>query len=104
MFEHNHLYNSHRHIDLSGLLYFGGIEATKRSRAVSQGVTAAQAAPVGQLGGLRGCLSQLELDGRRIGLQEVLETNFIEAGCLWQYPCKYLIGLSIGRANQVGAP
>ena len=35
-----------RHIDLSGLLYFGGIEATKRSRAVSQGVTAAQAAPV----------------------------------------------------------
>ena len=39
-----------RHIDLSGLLYFGGIEATKRSRAVSQGVTAAQAAPMGQLG------------------------------------------------------
>ena len=26
-----------RHIDLSGLLYFGGIEAIKRSRAVSQG-------------------------------------------------------------------
>ena len=42
-----------RHIDLSGLLYFGGIEAIKRSRAVSQGVTAAQAASVGQLGGLR---------------------------------------------------
>ena len=56
-----------RHIDLSGLLYFGGIEATGRSRAVSQGVTAAQAPSLGQLGGLRGCLSQLELDGRRIG-------------------------------------
>ena len=42
-----------RHIDLSGLLYFGGIEATKRSRAVSQGVTAAQAAPMGQLGMFR---------------------------------------------------
>lgn len=77
-----------RHIDLSGLLYFGGIEATKRSRAVSQGVTAAQAAPVGELGGLRGCLSHLELDGRRIGLPEVLETNSIQAGCQWQYPCK----------------
>ena len=83
-----------RHIDLSGLLYFGGIEAVKRSRAVSQGVTAAQAAPVGQLGGLRGCLSQLELDGRRIGLPEVLETNSIEAGCLWQYPCEYILSLS----------
>ena len=80
-----------RHIDLSGLLYFGGIEAVKRSRAVSQGVTAAQAAPVGQLGGLRGCLSQLELDGRRIGLPEVLETNSIQAGCLWQYPCEYIL-------------
>jgi hypothetical protein len=76
-----------RHIDLSGLLYFGGIEATKRSRAVSQGVQSAQAAPIGQLGGLRGCLSQLELDGRRIGLPDVLETASIEAGCIWQYPC-----------------
>ena len=84
-----------RHIDLSGLLYFGGIEAVKRSRAVSQGVTAAQAAPVGQLGGLRGCLSQLELDGRRIGLPEVLETNSIEAGCLWQYPCEYILSLPL---------
>ena len=88
-----------RHIDLSGLLYFGGIEATKRSRAVSQGVTAAQAAPVGQLGGLRGCLSQLELDGRRIGLPQVLETNSIEAGCLWQYPCKQT--MTTEKKNQI---
>jgi hypothetical protein len=56
-----------------------------------EGVTAAQAASVGQLGGLRGCLSQLELDGRRIGLPEVLETNSIQAGCLWQYPCEYIL-------------
>ena len=54
-------------------------------------MTAAQAASVGQLGGLRGCLSQLELDGRRIGLPEVLETNSIQAGCLWQYPCEYIL-------------
>ncbi len=77
-----------RHIDLSGLLYFGGIEATKRSRAVSQGVRGAQAAQVGELGGLLGCLSEFELDGRRIGLQEVLETNSIQAGCHWQYQCE----------------
>ena len=48
-------------------------------------MTAAQAA--GVRGGLRGCLSTLELDGRRIGLPDVLETNSIESGCLWQYAC-----------------
>lgn len=69
-----------RQIDLSGPLYFGGVQVTKRSRASAQGVNVASS-------GLRGCLSQLELDGRRIGLPEVLETASIESGCMWQYPC-----------------
>ena len=77
-----------QHIDLNGLMYFGGMETMKKSRAAMQGVAAAQALPFGQLGGLRGCLSQMELDGRQIGLPEVLETKSIEAGCLWQYPCE----------------
>ncbi len=51
-----------RHIDLSGLLYIGGVEAAKRSRAATQGVKSASKGH-----GLQGCLSQLELDGRRIG-------------------------------------
>ena len=84
---HSELHDN-RHLDLSGLLYFGGIDAAKQSRAVSQGVYAAKGISFGQQGGLRGCLSQLELDGRQIGLPEVLETKFINTGCVWQYPCK----------------
>ena len=41
----------------------------------------------GTYGGLRGCLQNLELDGRKIGLPDVLETSGIQATCVWQYPC-----------------
>ena len=37
--------------------------------------------------GLLGCLKDIELDGRRIGLPDVLETSGIESGCVWDYPC-----------------
>ena len=51
-----------RHVDLSGLLYFGGIEpGAKRSRAFVQGVEAAAAEDAG----LEGCLRDLTLDGRQ---------------------------------------
>ena len=50
-----------RHVDLSGLLYFGGIEpGAKRSRAFVQGVEAAARDT-----GLEGCLRDLTLDGRQ---------------------------------------
>ena len=78
---------SDRHINLNGLLYFGGIEPSKRGQAVSQGIQGANKATIGTYGGLRGCLQKLELDGRKIGLPEVLETSKIKAGCVWEYPC-----------------
>ena len=36
---------------------------------------------------LQGCLQDLELDGRSIGLPEVRETSGIKAGCVWTFPC-----------------
>ena len=54
-----------RHVDLSGLLYFGGVEpGPKRSRAFVQGVEAAAAAAPDHAG-LEGCLRDLTLDGRQ---------------------------------------
>ena len=58
---------SNRHVDLSGLLYFGGIEpGAKRSRAFVQGVEAAAAEDAAS--GLEGCLRDLTLDGRQVGI------------------------------------
>ena len=54
-----------RHVDLSGLLYFGGVEpGPKRSRAFVQGVEAAATAGSDHAG-LEGCLRDLTLDGRQ---------------------------------------
>ena len=75
------------HVDLNGNLYFGGVVWSKRKRAISQGVSGANHAATGTYGGLRGCVHQIELDGRKIGLPEVLETSDIQPGCVWDYPC-----------------
>ena len=86
-----------KNIDLSGLLYFGGVHSSKLGQARAQGmraVTPSWASVAGggahsdsDVTGLRGCLRDIELDGRRIGLPEVLETSGIGAGCVWDYPC-----------------
>ena len=35
----------------------------------------------------QGCLRDVELDGRVIGLPEVLDTTDIRPGCVWDFPC-----------------
>ena len=75
------------HVELNSNLYFGGIASSKRSKAISQGVSGANHAASGTYGGLRGCIHQIELDGRKIGLPEVMETSDIQTGCVWDYPC-----------------
>ncbi len=72
-----------RHVDLSGLLYFGGVEPSRRERAGKQGVKAAQS----DGSNLEGCLRSLTLDGRQIGLPDVKETSGIVADCIWDFPC-----------------
>ena len=74
-------------VELNSNLYIGGLDASKRSRAIAQGVNGASHAASGTYGGLRGCIHQIELDGRKIGLPEVMETSDIQAGCVWNYPC-----------------
>jgi hypothetical protein len=35
----------------------------------------------------QGCIRHLRLDGRPIGLPEVMETYEVRAGCGWEFPC-----------------
>lgn len=73
-----------RRIDLTGPMYFGGIDSEKRrSRARDQGVRSAEEG----LQQLQGCLQGLLLDGKEIGLPEVKETKGIKAECVWTFPC-----------------
>ena len=74
---------SNKHIDLTDTLYIGGIQLKKKSRAIRQGLKSGSMA-------MLGCLKDLELEGRRIGLPEVLETQDIRPGCQWEFPCESL--------------
>lgn len=71
---------TNKHIDLTDRLFIGGIQLKKKTRAIRQGVKSGSSA-------LQGCLKDIELDGRIIGLPEVLETYDIRPGCVWDYPC-----------------
>ena len=65
---------------LVGLLYLGGIEQGQVNRAKGQGLKSRGAS-------LEGCMKDLELDGRQIGLAEVKVTSGIRSGCAWTFPC-----------------
>lgn len=52
----------------------------KMTRAIKQGLKAVSAP-------LHGCIKDMELDGRGIGLPEVLETLDVRSGCSWDFPC-----------------
>nr|XP_040572532.1 chondroitin sulfate proteoglycan 4-like [Lepeophtheirus salmonis] len=74
--------NSNKHIDLSGHLYFGGMDSRIRKRAIEEhGIDSSTESP------LNGCISDIQLDGRLIGLPDVVETLNIRPGCLWTFPC-----------------
>ena len=68
-------------VDLSGLLYFGGIEEKQKEEALKQGIQSS-------VEDLKGCLKDLEVDGRKVGLPDVVQTAGIQPGCPWSFPCE----------------
>ncbi len=92
--------SSPRSIDLGGL-YFGGIDPSKRARALSQGVDSVgeqlQVRPLlvrcldhhhlQPFLRIQGCLLDIELNGSRLGLPDVKETSGVKADCVWTFPC-----------------
>ena len=58
----------------------GGILLKKKTRAINDGVLSGSS-------GLQGCIKNLELDDRKIGFPQVLETFDVRSGCIWDFPC-----------------
>lgn len=74
-----------KYLELSGQIYLGGIEGSRRVRALGQGVRTANMS-------LQGCIRRLELDGRLLGLREARVTRHVAADCQWHYPCSTTVG------------
>lgn len=67
-------------IEYSDTLYIGGIELMKRTRAIAKGLKTADSS-------YKGCLKGLSIDDKLKGLPNVLVSEGLLAGCMWQYPC-----------------
>ncbi|RZF41494.1 hypothetical protein LSTR_LSTR000208 [Laodelphax striatellus] len=70
-----------KHYDLGDTVHIGGIELNKRSRALGQGLRTADTS-------YKGCLRNLEVDGRRMGIPQAKITQGILPDCVWVYPCR----------------
>lgn len=67
-------------VDYSDILYVGGIELMKRSRAITKGLKTADSS-------YKGCMKSLSIGDKLKGLPNVLVSEGLLAGCMWQYPC-----------------
>lgn len=67
-------------IEYSDLLYIGGIEPMKRARAMTKGLKTADS-------NYKGCLKNLSVGEKLKGLPNVIVSEGLLAGCMWQYPC-----------------
>lgn len=73
--------NVHGHVfQFSDSSYIGGLEANKRSRAMSKGCKYCDTT-------FKGCIRHLGLYDVKKGLPDAHVTLGILAGCVWEYPC-----------------
>lgn len=69
-----------RFLDLADTLYIGGAELNKRARALATGLRSGDVS-------YKGCVRNMVLDGRDLGLPDVKVSQGIVVGCVWGYPC-----------------
>ncbi|XP_011875001.1 PREDICTED: chondroitin sulfate proteoglycan 4-like [Vollenhovia emeryi] len=69
-----------RFLDLADTLYIGGTELNKRARALSKGLRSGDVS-------YKGCIRNMILDGKGLGLPDVKVSQGIVVGCVWGYPC-----------------
>lgn len=69
-----------RYLDLAETIYIGGTELNKRARAIAKGLNSGHKS-------YKGCLRDMTLDGKPLGLPDVKVSQGIVAGCVWRYPC-----------------
>lgn len=69
-----------RYLDLADTLYIGGTELNKRARALGKGLKSGDVS-------YNGCLRNMLLDNKELGLPDVKISQGIVVGCVWGYPC-----------------
>ncbi|XP_018320586.1 neurexin-1 isoform X2 [Agrilus planipennis] len=67
-------------VSLHDLFYIGGIEASKRGRAMAKGLKQSDIH-------FKGCMQHLKIGERMIGLKDAVITEGLLPSCVWQYPC-----------------
>ncbi|XP_026815532.1 chondroitin sulfate proteoglycan 4 [Rhopalosiphum maidis] len=69
-----------KHLDLSTILYVGGLEVNMRSGALASGMLSAG-------NSFKGCIRGISNDGRALGLPDALDTSKLISRCVWSYAC-----------------
>ncbi|XP_076245402.1 chondroitin sulfate proteoglycan 4-like protein [Calliopsis andreniformis] len=69
-----------RYLDLADMLYIGGTELNKRAKALGKGLKSGDVS-------YKGCLKNMLLDNKELGLPDVKISQGIVVGCVWGYPC-----------------
>ncbi|XP_050522785.1 chondroitin sulfate proteoglycan 4 [Daktulosphaira vitifoliae] len=69
-----------KHLDLSSILYVGGLEVNMRSGALATGMLSAS-------NSFKGCIRGISSDGRALGLPDAFDTSKLISRCVWSYPC-----------------
>nr|XP_003707909.1 PREDICTED: chondroitin sulfate proteoglycan 4 isoform X2 [Megachile rotundata]XP_012151709.1 PREDICTED: chondroitin sulfate proteoglycan 4 isoform X2 [Megachile rotundata]XP_012151710.1 PREDICTED: chondroitin sulfate proteoglycan 4 isoform X2 [Megachile rotundata]XP_012151712.1 PREDICTED: chondroitin sulfate proteoglycan 4 isoform X2 [Megachile rotundata]XP_012151713.1 PREDICTED: chondroitin sulfate proteoglycan 4 isoform X2 [Megachile rotundata]XP_012151714.1 PREDICTED: chondroitin sulfate len=69
-----------RYLDLADTLYIGGTELNKRARALGKGLKSGDVS-------YKGCLRNMLLDNKELGLPDVKISQGIVVGCVWGFPC-----------------
>ncbi|KZC12862.1 Chondroitin sulfate proteoglycan 4, partial [Dufourea novaeangliae] len=69
-----------RYLDLADTVYVGGTELNKRARALGKGLKSGDVS-------YKGCLRNMRLDNKELGLPDVKISQGIVIGCVWGYPC-----------------
>ncbi|XP_017888198.1 chondroitin sulfate proteoglycan 4 isoform X2 [Ceratina calcarata] len=69
-----------RYLDLADTLYIGGTELNKRARALNKSLKSGDVS-------YRGCLRNMLLDNKELGLPDVKISQGIVVGCVWGFPC-----------------
>lgn len=73
------LASGNRYLDLADTLYIGGTELNKRAKALSKDLR-------GDIS-YKGCLRNMRLDNKELGLPHVKVSQGIVIHCVWGFPC-----------------
>lgn len=85
-----------RYLDLSNLLYVGGTELSKRAKALGIGLKSGDVS-------YKGCLRNMMLDGRELGLPDVKISQGLVVNCVWGFPCtEYQPCVNNATCSQLG--